>query len=641
MQLRADKEGVAQWFYDRGQGFREADSVVAALGKGENIVSFTLPSGLIRDLRFDPINNTAEVTVERLRLDSSLDPQLGSIDAGQLVPLANIAGVHQTADGISIVPSSTDPQLRLVLQRPLDLRAPSPYPRNCLAAVLLTGIVLLVVQCLRKARLARYAVPAAMAFVFGLILAMAGVATTSNSVHPDEFSHLGALHFYIEHWVPPAIDDPSARPAMSVYGYSYLFELNTTYMIASWVVSPFVDGVAEVYAARAFQALLWALLCILAFRARAFAMPLGVLLVSPQVWYVFSYFNSDAFGLFVAMIAALMLCFPGNSVGAYLSGKRKFGIHVVAFGTCLGLLLISKPNFVILVPAFLLWLGVLHLDLRWYELASALLALAVFGTVLILGTAPVMSPSVKGMLWLAGGIASALAGGSLLIRCTHVVQCRNALSRMFLLCLIAGAVAAPRVAQDIFVNGFPGEKAARIVAAEETNAGAAYKPSTIATGQGGGNTGLVYRGVGMEQMLFAPPYRWLAASVQSFFGVYGYMNIVPPLLLNELLALIFLLVAATAAFTLARTRPAGAHLVAVAAGTCALVALSSILNSWVLDFQPQGRYLLPGLAMLVLVIGWAQSRLPRKFVGVLMALAFALSAWSFACIALPAFASHA
>ncbi len=44
------------------------------------------------------------------------------------------------------------------------------------------------------------------------------------------------------------------------------------------------------------------------------------IVISPQVWYVFSYFNNDAFPLFIAMILAMQVVDPESSLNRYLSG---------------------------------------------------------------------------------------------------------------------------------------------------------------------------------------------------------------------------------------------------------------------------------------------------------------------------------
>jgi hypothetical protein len=79
-------------------------------------------------------------------------------------------------------------------------------------------------------------------------------------------------------------------------------------------------------------------------------------------------------------------------------------------------------------------------------------------------------------------------------------------------------------------------------------------------------------------------------------------------------------------------------LTSVVVGSSALVMASSLLLSWVGSLEAQGRYLFPALAIFALVLGKASPRLRGKAVIVLIAGAWLLSFYSFACIALPAFA---
>src|SRR5207302_9274238 len=70
---------------------------------------------------------------------------------------------------------------------------------------------------------------------------------------------------------------------------------------------------------------------------------------------------------------------------------------------------------------------------------------------------------------------------------------------------------------------------------------------------------------------------------------------------------------------------------------CGLVILSSMLHSWLHDFQPQGRYLFPCLPMVALMTGAARRNLPLAAMRWLVLAAFVFGTYSFAMFALPAF----
>src|SRR5262249_20814398 len=153
---------------------------------------------------------------------------------------------------------------------------------------------------------------------------------------------------------------------LSTFGYSYLFELNVSYWVAARAMAPLAGLFSSPeFAARAFQCACWLVLAGLALRRQRETVRVGVPLLSAQVWYVCAYFHGDAFSVLLAFLAVLLSA-PAARVHAYLEGRASW--HA-AFGLALslGLLLVAKANFLPLVPGLLLWLAVLHLDLRWRE----------------------------------------------------------------------------------------------------------------------------------------------------------------------------------------------------------------------------------------------------------------------------------
>ena len=483
---------------------------------------------------------------------------------------------------------------------------------------------------------------AGLALAFGLIMAMASISSTKASVHPDEFGHWPVFHYFVEHWLPPAVDDPAVLPSMTIWGTSYLFLLDVSYMVAARVMSPFI-GIfsSELYAARLFHSLLWALLCLCALRRRDWAIPLSVLLLSPQIWYIFSYYNADAFPLFIAMLATMLLCDRKNTIHSYIQGSGKISAAVLTLGLCLGLLLVSKQNYVVLVPGFLLWLAVMHLDLRWRELLAVLAAMGLLGTSVFLGDVPRSSGQHAWFVFtaLTGGALAIVAAISFCLRLRNNAALRRPSIRWIGICVLAVAFAAPRVLVDVAINGGPNEKATRILAVEEARAGAGFKPSEVVQGKGVAYQMLDIQGVGLRPMIFDAPYNWLSRSVASAFGVYGYMTVYAPYPVYLALVILASLIAVVAGFALTRAWPDKANrLLVAAAGIGCLIVLSSILNSWFIALQPQGRYLLPIMVMLALILGYARPKLPQGILQALLIASLLLSAYSFVCVALPAFA---
>jgi hypothetical protein len=137
------------------------------------------------------------------------------------------------------------------------------------------------------------------------------------------------------------------------------------------------------------------------------------------------------------------------------------------------------------------------------------------------------------------------------------------------------------------------------------------------------------KGVSLEALLIQNP-DWRDLSFKSFFGLYGYMDLVSSedyyQAVTYMLGIIILTVFFYVAFALPVRDVIFIMFVLLFAG---LAVGQSVYHSWVTDYQPQGRYLFPILPMLM--IGLA--RLPAFFrlrVMPVFGLAFfVLSVWSF------------
>jgi hypothetical protein len=182
-----------------------------------------------------------------------------------------------------------------------------------------------------------------LAFAIGLILLMAFIS--QYNAHPDEDVHIEAAQYYTSHWIPPAVGAAGTEKSYSHFGISYLDELDIVYLLAgkfSGLLN--FSGLPSFLRARAFNATLFVLLFFILLRASAeIRVPLyGMLLLSPQIWYVFSYFNNDAFAFFVGICLMVELFkFTENPERAWQAAK---------VGLWLGLLIVVKRNYYVLLP---------------------------------------------------------------------------------------------------------------------------------------------------------------------------------------------------------------------------------------------------------------------------------------------------
>ena len=153
------------------------------------------------------------------------------------------------------------------------------------------------------------------------IVTMAFISNASNRIHPDEFDHVAAARFYFDNWLPPPVADPRTLDSYSYAGVSYLNEWDVVYLLAgkfALLTQPFVQS--EVYALRCFNLFLFLVLTCLAWTRRDDILTFCILLLSPQIWYIFSYFNADAFPMFLALLAVYELTSPRTAFNDCNSG---------------------------------------------------------------------------------------------------------------------------------------------------------------------------------------------------------------------------------------------------------------------------------------------------------------------------------
>ena len=179
----------------------------------------------------------------------------------------------------------------------------------------------------------------------GLLLLLAGLQilvmalASPPDAHPDEELHVTTARFYLDRWLPPAADDPLVPGYLDpVYGTSYLLASPPQILYPLAAKAARLIGFTNRFALglRLLGVAAWFALAFAAWRAAPRALlPAVCLLWTPQVWYVFSYFNSDAFPFFLAFLVCLLAGGP-----ALVRGRR-----AAAIGFLLGLLLLAKHNY--------------------------------------------------------------------------------------------------------------------------------------------------------------------------------------------------------------------------------------------------------------------------------------------------------
>lgn len=441
--------------------------------------------------------------------------------------------------------------------------------------------------------------------IFAVVLSAAMALTTDYNRHPDEVHHFLAAKYYTNHFLPPEIGDSSVRDSYSVYGVSYLNYHWAEYFFAgkfAFLISPLVAD--ELIAVRFSNVFLFALLAIFfIYKSREdnqnfiFA---AFLLVTPQIWYIFSYANNDAFALFVSLLAAYQIGFEKSIFNKFLDGEN-FSSNLtggIFSGLLLGLLLVVKTNYYTFLIFAFLWL-VFH--------------------------KPVVNFSKPFVNY-------------------------NRLKKYALVCLTAFSILGFRCGLDFYVNGetnfvglsylsyFRGnfeEKQNRLLAYQEEIADAPYKPSTVEKDLAGTDAAMKLKAKGLSYKDLFAEWQWHTISFKSFVGVFGYMNVLAPNFYYKLMFALYALFGLylLVAILLARRRESVFELIIFLLAALLTVFISSYL-SWTYAFQAQGRYLFPVAAMLGLLVYKNRRYLHDYIVHAFLVSGFLLSVYAFVFVGL-------
>ncbi len=383
----------------------------------------------------------------------------------------------------------------------------------------------------------------------GLIFVMAG-ASRFNA-HPDEHLHFKAARYYMSYWDPPAVGDTRTKDTYSYFGISYLDEPDIVYLFAGKFGEALnFTGISPFLLTRLFNFALFVALFLFVLKiSLEIGVPFyGILLLSPQIWYIFSYFNGDAFGFFVGSCLVLEL-------SKFIRDPEK-AMPRIAIGLWLGMLLLAKRNYYVLIP--------------------------------VLGGVAVWH-------W---------------IFFSKVGQRQVLLRRWLKVVLIAAVIALPRIGYQQWVNEF--NLAEKRVEQMEKTAAPGFKPSEVTAPDSPWHVNMRAKGRPFQDLLLV--HQWHSISFKSMVGVYGWMDVFSPWWHYWSM---FLLYAILFIRLCLPSRPFGLpELTLTGIGVFGTVALSvaSLLNSWTVAFQAQGRYLFPVFCIfLLLLLAYKWERLPKKF----------------------------
>ncbi len=554
------------------------------LEKGRHVYRFQLTDlDRVAALRIDPSEQITPVTVHSMVISQNgYSPiRLDSPEAlGRLKPLDNVAEARIEEQGLTVIPTNKDGQLLLEI------------PELARSSILLDAVVhimaiFLVVMGLALATRRLYAgdeyVPYLVAAVFVLVLVMASISRFGE--HPDERVHVRAGEYFQSHYMPPPVGDEAIQDTYSVYGVSRLHSGEIVYLFAgqfSRMLQAF--HLPSYLSLRMFNVALLFVLLLIAINCIEFRSILLPLLLSPQIWYIFSYFNSEAFAVFVMLLAAYQMVVSQSALHRLLAGDlpvRQALAAIVCLGLLLAGMLLSKVNFYF----FGLFLGLYFL---WR---------------MVLG---------------------------------KTVLTKSNVIRLVCLVFVGIAVFGSIRLIDNATNEF--RKSERLLEAREQFALELYKPSTPLAQK---HIYLQMRDRGISLKRFIQIDRWGEKSFRTAFGVYGHTSISASFAYYDYVRYAgVLLLLVGSGIIVFRGGWEGFSLLSICTVSALGLVAVALHHAWTVDFQAQGRYFLPIVGMLSVLFFHTRRYLLRPLFVFLLLCMFFLSAYSFIFVGLCGVGKH-
>ncbi|MCP4129940.1 MAG: hypothetical protein GY754_02880 [bacterium] len=603
LEVRSSENGdICQIFYNTGKGFNKREVITKYIPKTDKpeLVSFNLPLRKIAMLRIDPATNKTHFFIKSISLTGcATEYYWKPADIIRILKPANQVGrfaIQGDATAIETLGNDpflvTTPYLSNIINSMSDKVV---LYRNILAAFIFVLLLWFffsqasVNLCLRlfphpedniPLKNIRHTVPILLFFVSSLILSMA--VTSGYNTHPDEDIHISSANYYISHWLPPEVGNPETIDSYSnKYGRTYLNEPDIVYFIAGkFSVALENLQISRYTAIRLFNVSLFLLLALMSVQFPKNRYYFSVLLMTPQIWYIFSYFNGDAFPLFLSVLLGYQIIITESAFNKFLSSQSRDYMITGGFFTAflLGLLMISKKNFYIFVLFVIFFFG-------WSILTA------------------------------------------------QKNSRKNKLIKYSVVLLAAFSILIARYAYDIIINGF--DKEAKILACAEKYADPGYKPSLTATSSS--FFGLRLRDKGVSYMELFSKYKWHILCFTSFVGGYGWMSIYAGnvyYLMFLVLLLLFILFFLWCVFT-KFDKDNRIFAILALLFVPGMIFLSTY-HSWTGDLQAQGRYLFPFLPIVAVLIYKNEEYLNTSAISSFTWIFFLMSAYSFVFIALDA-----
>lgn len=580
MNYREADDGILAQLFWGENGELSAENCSDGTRNG-NVVSFSLPQAPseLRMIRIDPSNTDAAYSVSKItfflngeEFKAFRAPEIFD----QFVPVNAEAILSEDNDKLLVFPTNSDSGLFLdsadlteaARSAAAELRTLQVRQRF-FAALLLTVMLMLLVHHAKP--LKNYICSLfkkdenghfdwltllAVAVMAGALLVVVVIGIFSDlGLHPDEWDVKSCLDYGMTHFLPPDMRDAEVANTYSGYGYTKLDNYTWYFFIAGKIALLFKTLFYALPYYRIPNILLFAAIALIVVRnvkeKKWLMVAFGICV---QAWYIFSYTTADALDFFWSFIAVYELSVENSllyrTVGTQKLTRRSLPGFLL-LGTLFGMIALGKPNYL------------------------SILALAFF--VLVFKLARENDKGKRSVLW------------------------RN----YFIIVGIFVLTFAFRASFDLIHYGFDKASVEEQMAIEYCSPD--KNPLTPAEEQNV-SWHMMSKGATLKDF-FAENPQWFAMSYKSFCGITQLTDTDTwyYVLMGFLYAGIFISIAVCTF----RQRDNFWGKAEFIVGTLLMIGgiVASVLNSYIIDSQAQGRYLLP----LILIAGYLASRTPELF----------------------------
>lgn len=348
--------GQLYWKSDK-MDFSENMTVSFPITAGfNNSLSVALPSIMddITALRFDPaVDSNVQISVSRVYIvQPGFKPII--IPLNTIKPFFNIVN-YSLSKEIAFQTIGNDSMLMIELHN-----ASFAIDKVMLALCVLLSIGFSICIFLLLGLFNNVTYPLGSVFVISALSVVLGLTVSLSisakyNASPDENDHfLGSEYFRNNSSIPNAGDESCIYTYNPQWDYSRAYQKGVHYLLAGKFSKIFGDAVTNYKAVRLFGAFCILLLLLAAIRFPSYSILLIPYLLTPQIWYIHSYINDDYFPLFVSFVLVLFTEVGKNILIQAQSTKKIF--LIIFLGTLLGLMFISKNNFIVVYAFYIIYL---------------------------------------------------------------------------------------------------------------------------------------------------------------------------------------------------------------------------------------------------------------------------------------------